>query len=625
MKNIKFNKSFKLLFLVLFLIAGAFQLLSAQDTLIANQTNILADSSMVTMTIESAEPSNELAESFVYENGKFIITKEGTVREIPAWFSIIPPLLAILMALIFREVISSLFVGIFSGALILQGFSPLSWVIAFVRSIDTYVVNSIADISHVSVILFSMLIGGMVAIISRNGGMKGVVDKLAPYAKTPVMGQFITWLLGVLIFFDDYANTLVVGNTMRPVTDKLKISREKLSYLVDSTAAPVAAIAFITTWIGAELGFIQQAIDAVNADTTTITLNESAYSVFLNSLQFSFYPILTLGFMLMLIFSKRDFGPMLKAERRARSTGRLTEGEELRGEAEVDDALKALEPIQGIQHNWLNALLPVLTLIIVVIIGLISTGYSAEVWAQTDISFARKLSETIGNADSYKALIWASASGVFMAMLLSIMNKIMSVARAFETLLDGLKTMVPAISVLVLAWSLGRVTEDLHTASFLSNILSDKISPYWIAEITFLLAAITAFSTGTSWGTMTILYPIVLPLAWNICHVAGLPEPEIFRIFYNVVSVVLAGAVFGDHCSPISDTTILSSMASSCPHVDHVRTQLPYAVVVAVVSMLVCTKLADYGMAWYITYPIGFLILFGVIRIFGKPVDTQLA
>ncbi len=625
MKNIKFKKSLKLLFLVLVLFAGTFQLVKAQDTIISNQADVRSDSSTVGLTIESAEPSDELTEKFVYEDGKFIITKEGVVREIPAWFSIIPPLLAILMALIFREVISSLFVGIFSGALILQGFSPLSWVVAFVRSIDTYVVDSIADRSHVSVILFSMLIGGMVAIISRNGGMKGVVDKLAPYAKTPVMGQFITWLLGVLIFFDDYANTLVVGNTMRPVTDKLKISREKLSYIVDSTAAPVAAIAFITTWIGAELGFIQQAIDAVNADTTTITLNESAYSVFLNSLQFSFYPILTLGFMLMLIFSKRDFGPMLKAERRARTTGRLTEGDELRGGAEVDDALKALEPIPGIKHNWLNALLPVLTLISVVIIGLISTGYTAEIWAQTDISFARKLSETIGNADSYKALIWASASGVFMAMLLSISSKIMSVARAFETLLDGLKTMVPAISVLVLAWSLGKVTEDLHTASFLSNILSDKISPYWIAEITFLLAAITAFSTGTSWGTMTILYPIVLPLAWNICHVAGLPEPEIFRIFYNVVSVVLAGAVFGDHCSPISDTTILSSMASSCPHVDHVRTQLPYAVVVAVVSMLVCTKLADYGMGWYITYPIGFIILFGVIRIFGKPVDTQLA
>jgi Na+/H+ antiporter NhaC len=314
---------------------------------------------------------------------------------------------------------------------------------------------------------------------------------------------------------------------------------------------------------------------------------------------------------------------MYKAERRARTTGQVVEQTTERGENEVDDSLKSLSPVPGIKPKWFNAMLPVLTLIFTVIGGLIITGFDGEIWNDATLSFSRKISVIVGNADSYKALIWASLAGVTVAVLLTLSQRIMSLTKTFESMLDGFKTMVTAITILVLAWALGRVTEDLHTAGFLTAILSDKINPYWLAELTFLLASITAFSTGTSWGTMTILYPIVLPLTWNICHQAGLPGDEILRIFYNVTSVVLAGAVFGDHCSPISDTTILSSMATATPHIDHVKTQLPYAVVVAVVSMLVCTKLADFGFPWYITYTAGILLLYLIIRIFGKRTDHE--
>lgn len=597
--------------LILFLILNQYTL--AQDT-------IPDDSARVTGVDVTA--TEDEGPAFRIEGGTIYFTYQGQQRSMPAWLTIIPPLIAILMALLFKEVISALFMGIFSGVLLLMGFSFKNFILAFLTVLDTYIISAINDPSHIAVIVFSLLIGGMVAVISRNGGMKGIVNSLSKYADTPVTGQFITWLLGIIIFFDDYANTLVVGNTMRPVTDKLRISREKLSYIVDSTAAPVAAIAFITTWIGAELGFIQQAIDVINADTETINLNETAYSVFLNSLQFSFYPILTLIFILILIYTKRDFGPMFKAENRARRTGQVLATQSERGTHEVDDALRSLEPVPGIQFNSINASIPVLTLIIIVIAGLLITGFDAVVWNDDSLTFSRKLSVIVGNSDSYKALIWASAAGVIVALILTISQKLMSVTKTFETMIDGFKTMVPAITILILAWSLGKVTEDIHTAGFLSHILSDKINPYWLAELTFLLAAITSFSTGTSWGTMTILYPIVLPLTWTITHNSGLPEDEIYRLFYNVVSVVLAGAVFGDHCSPISDTTILSSMASSCPHIDHVRTQLPYAITVAIVSMLVCTKLADFGAGWYITYPAGIIILYLVIRFFGKRIDT---
>ncbi|MEM9022885.1 MAG: hypothetical protein AAGB22_04040, partial [Bacteroidota bacterium] len=242
---------------------------------------------------------------------------EQTVHPIPAWLSVIPPLLAILMALVFREVLSALFLGIFVGAAIIGCYQE-GWLGIFTglfAVIDTYVLDSLTNSGHQSIGVFSMVIGAVVAVVSRNGGMQGVVNRIAAMANTARSGQLATWILGISIFFDDYANTLVVGNTMRAVTDKLRISREKLSYLVDSTAAPVAAIAFVTTWIGAELGSIEDGI----ADIPE--MQGSVYSIFVHSLAYSFYPIFTLAFMLMLVLKNRDFGPMYRAEHRARTTG----------------------------------------------------------------------------------------------------------------------------------------------------------------------------------------------------------------------------------------------------------------------------------------------------------------
>ncbi|NNM16843.1 MAG: Na+/H+ antiporter NhaC family protein, partial [Bacteroidia bacterium] len=487
---------------------------------------------------------------------------------------------------------------------------------------DTYILNAINDSSHVSVIIFSLLIGGIVAIISRNGGMKGIVNILTPYANNSVRGQLITWFMGLLIFFDDYANTLVVGNTLRPVTDKLNISREKLSYIVDSTAAPIAAVAFITTWIGAELGFIDQALDIINKDTTNASINLTPYSVFLKSLSYSFYPLLTICFILMVILLKRDFGPMYKAENRARTTGQVLENATERGHTEVDDALKALNPVQNSGEKAWNATLPIITLIGTVIAALFITGSDESIWADESLSLSRKLSTIIGNADSYVALIWGSAAGVMVAVLLTVTQKIMKISAVFETLLDGFKTMIPAITILILAWSIGNLTGDLNTADYLAAVFTDKISPYWFAEITFILAAITAFSTGTSWGTMTILYPLVLPLCWNVCTAAGIPVEDMQNIFFNTVSVVLAGAVFGDHCSPLSDTTILSSMATSTPHMDHVKTQIPYAIVVAVVSVFICSKMSGAGIPAIFNFLTGLIVLFLIIRFFGKKLEN---
>ena len=545
--------------------------------------------------------------------------KEHSISEeinpIPLWLSILPPLIAILMALLFKEVLSALFIGLFTGTLIIYSYKGASIFIAFFQAIfaisDTYIINSVNNSGHISIIVFSMLIGAMVTLISRNGGMQGIVNILSRYANTARSGQFVTWLLGVLIFFDDYANTLVVGNTMRPVTDRLKISREKLAYIVDSTAAPVASVAMITTWIGIELSYIQSA-------TVQIGVTESPYSIFLNSLPSRFYPFFMLAFMLFIIYKGKDFGPMYKAEKNARNL-QPESGIEVDSEDKVENEL---EMAKNINPRWYNAGIPILIVIFGTLAGLFYTGWDSNVWNDTTIDFSKKLSHVIGASDSYLALLWSSLSAVLAAVLLTIGQKILTLHEVSDSLLKGFKTMLTAILILILAWALADITKDLHTADFISNaLISINVSPQILPALTFILSALIAFSTGSSWGTMAILYPLILPASWYLSHSVGLSDEESMHIFYIVVSAILAGSVLGDHCSPISDTTILSSLASSCNHIEHVRTQLPYALSVGGVSIFVGLIPAAYGVSNWIIFPAGMISLYAIIHFFGKKLE----
>jgi len=530
------------------------------------------------------------------------------VRPIPLWLSILPPLFAIAMAMIFREVISALFVGLFTGTLIIWFFRDVGLLQTFFNAllmiIDTYIPEAILNRGHVSIIIFSMLIGAMVNLITRNGGMKGIVNIISRFASTPRSGQFAAWLLGIAIFFDDYANTLVVGNTMRPLTDRFRTSREKLAYIVDSTAAPVAAIAFVTTWIGVQLSYISDGI-------RTLNLNESPYQVFINSLQYAFYPFLTIAFVGMIIYKQRDFGPMFKAEIKARKQN-----------AEKFITTQQEENITG-KPRWFNAAIPVIVLIGGTIAGLVITGLEIANW-DTSFGFSRNLSKIIGQSDSYRALLWSSLAGTLTAIILTLSQRLLTLKASIESLIEGFKTMLAAIVILVMAWSIALITKHLHTADFVFHILTHlQVSPYMIPAITFLFAAGVSFSTGTSWGTMAILYPLILPASWMICQANQMEYAESLAIFYNVVSCVLAGSVLGDHVSPISDTTILSSLASSCNHIEHVRTQMPYALVVGFVAVLLGTIPSAYGVPFYINYLVALLALLGVIRLFGKKIDTE--
>lgn len=550
--------------------------------------------------------------SFKIANAAFV----RDVNPMPLWLSVLPPLIAIVLALVFKEVIVSLFVGIFFGASCVGYYADGTTGLAtgFFRVIDTYIINALNDWGHLAVILFSMFIGGIVAVVSRNGGMMGVVNRLVKWATTPRSGQLTTWAMGVAIFFDDYANTLVVGNTLRPITDKLLISREKLAYIVDSTAAPVAAIAFITTWIGAQLGYIESGIDLIN--TTGDHINMSSYAVLVNSLAYSFYPLLTLIFILIIIFTGRDYGPMLKAERKARAGEDRHEKAHSAGAAE----LEALNPDEDTPQRAFNAIIPIAVVILGTVTGLLVTGYSSEVWGDEGLGLFQKLALTIGDSDSYTALLWASLSGLTVAIILTVSQGLMSLSNTLEAVFTGFKTMLSAVAILALAWALAALTEQMHSAHFLTGIISGNV-PYWLVPaMTFVLAALVAFSTGSSWGTMAILYPLMLPLSWAVCQTEGCPPDVAHSIFFHVVSAVLAGSVLGDHVSPISDTTILSSLSTSVNHMAHVNTQMPYALTVGAVAVVLSVVSAAFSISSLLLLPVGVVVLYGVVRAVGKVV-----
>lgn len=537
-----------------------------------------------------------------------IVAKSGggaaaaEMRVLPGWVSVLPAFVAIAVALLLRNVIPALLLGLWLGATALQSFTLKGAGLGLLDSFQVFVAGSVANSDRASIILFTMMIGGMVGIITRNGGMAGVVKSIVSRAKTAVGGQVAVWLMGLMIFFDDYSNTLVVGNTARSLTDHLNISREKLAYIVDSTAAPVACLALITTWIGYQIGLIDQALASVDG-----LAGMQAYSVFLNSIPYSFYPILAIIFVLLIAATGLDFGPMYKAEVRARN-GQV--------KPESADPLPALEgeeltPKGNIPLRTVNAYVPILTLIVVLAISMYMLGEGAT------------LTDILNTTDPYKAMMYSSFVGVLVAASMTIGQGILSVHETVDAWYGGLRATLFGMIILVLAWSLSDVTAALHTAAYLVTLLAGALPVALVPAIVFILAALTAFTTGTSWGTMAILMPLVVPLAWAVMGMHGIADPTGMHILYSTVSACLAGAVWGDHCSPISDTTVLSSVASGCNHIEHVRTQLPYALVVGFVGLVFGTIPGGFGVSPWISIVVCTAILIVGLKFFGRRADDQ--
>lgn len=522
----------------------------------------------------------------------------------PGWVSLIPPIVAIGLALATKQVLVALMLGIFSGAWLLKGYLFG----AFAMTLDTFLIESITDKDHAFILLFTMALGGMVSLVSASGGMQGMVDKMSRFARTPSSSQFVTWLMGIAIFFDDYANTLLVGQTMKPLTDRQKISREKLAYLVDSTAAPIASIALISTWIGYEMSLIEDGFKALSID-------RNVYTVFLQSIVHRYYAVFALFFVLAVALMHRDFGPMLKAERRA-----LLEAPE----EESDDA-KALAA--GITTTWgrsaWDAVLPVGVVLVGTIAGLVYTGLASLGKYPDTGSWVKNVGELISAGNSFEALLWAAAAGGLVSALIVKLRYKVSIEKITDVYTQGVTHMMGACIVLVLAWAIGDVCGRLYTGPYLVELSSGFLSPHFLPTVTFLLSAAVAFSTGTSWGTMAIVMPLAIRLAVELPQQGGFAAESAEVILISTIAGVLAGSTFGDHCSPISDTTIMSSLASGCSHIAHVYTQIPYAVVTAGLAIVLGSLPAAYGVNPWLLNIVGIGACFLIVRIVGKPVQED--
>ena len=532
--------------------------------------------------------------------------------------TLLPPLVAIVLAFITRNVIFSLFMGIFTGTFMVNISGENIFYAFFGAFVDmsSKMVGSLADSWNAGIVLQVLTIGGMIAVVTKMGGLKAIAQKLAARAKTPATAQIYTWIMGFFIFFDDYANSLIIGPIMRPVTDKLKISREKLAFIIDSTAAPIAGLALISTWIGYELSLIKDAYIAIGQPDV------NAFAIFVETLPYRFYNILMLAFVFFSAYTLREFGPMHTAAVRAYETGHVSNPKTTSSVMNQENSF--MLPKEDREYSIYNAIIPILVLIVVSIVGFYINGKASlegdvlKAVEANPFSF-NSIRDCFGAADASIVIFEAALLSSLVAIGMGLQQKIFDLHEAIETWVFGVKALVITAVILILAWSLSAIMKELGTATYLVTILSDSTPQFILPTVIFILGSIISFSTGTSYGTMGILMPLTIPLANAVGIHTGLEGNELSTYTILNVGAVLTGAIFGDHCSPISDTTILSSMASSCNHMDHVSTQLYYALFVGVVAILFGFLPAAFGVPVYILLPLGLLVVYLVIRFYGKP------
>ena len=527
-------------------------------------------------------------------------------------WTVLPPLVSIVLAFLTKNVVVSLFIGTMTGCIMLQlnGFNIITALTQGFIDFTYRALNSLADPWNAGIILQVLVIGGVIHLVAKMGGAKAIAEALARKAKTVKSAQLTTWLLGLAVFFDDYANSLIVGPIMRPVTDKLGVSREKLAFVIDATAAPIAGLAIISTWIGLEVGLIGDALKSVG-------IQADGFGVFLETIPYRFYNILILAFVVISAITLREFGPMLKAERRARR------GEVL-STTEISSDSEDLEPIEGIKLSVWNAIIPIGVLIVSSLIGFYYSGWVTimggedlaiiELMNNTPFSFAG-IQAAFSNADASVVLFQSALLATIVALILGVSRRIFTISEGIGIWIEGMKGLLITGVILILAWSLSSAIKELGTASYLVGVLSDAIPAFLLPAIIFILGSIIAFATGTAYGTMGILMPLAIPLAFAI-------NPE-WNFVIVSTSAVLTGAIFGDHCSPISDTTILSSTGAGCDHIEHVRTQIWYAIFVGIVTVLFGYIPAGLGLSIFIVLPLSLVALFILTMIFGKKVDEK--
>lgn len=527
--------------------------------------------------------SDNVSNTETFDNNleKALKAKQDCVKPYATWLSLLPPIIAIALALITKEVYSSLFIGILSGALLYANFS-------FTGTIDHLFIDgfitSIADSYNIGIIIFLIILGAIVSLMNKSGGSAAFGRWASRHIKSRIGAQIATICLGILIFVDDYFNCLTVGSVMRPVTDKFNVSRSKLSYLIDSTAAPICIIAPISSWAAAVAGFVSE--DQIGG-----------LELFVRAIPYNFYAILTILTMFMIAIMKSDFGPMKKHEKNATKNGDIFS----------EKGREKLETIEERDENkngsvW-DLIAPVAVLIIACLAGLLYSGGFFTADSDTYYNFVSAFS----NADASQGLVFGSFAGLIFSIIYFMARRVLKFTSCMESIPEGFKAMVPAIMILCCAWTLKAMTDSLGAKIFIAEFVRTQASAFipLLPAIVFLIGVGLSFATGTSWGTFGILIPIVLAVF------GGSISNEISII---AISACMAGAVCGDHCSPISDTTIMASAGAQCNHINHVSTQLPYALTVAGVSF-VAYIVAGFVKNVWICLPIAIVLMLATLII----------
>ncbi|MGM0439930.1 MAG: Na+/H+ antiporter NhaC family protein [Chlamydiota bacterium] len=472
----------------------------------------------------------------------------------PSFFSLLPPLAAIAFAIISRKIIPSLFVGLWLGASMLEGYNPL---LGFLKIFDTYLIPSLGSEWNATVILYGGAFGGLLALLQKTGGAYALGKYFAQnIGYSPRWAQFQTWCLGILIFFDDYFSSLTVGVTMRPITDKLKIAREKLAFIVDSTAAPICLLVPLSTWVIYIVGLI-------GLETASYEFSYSPYILYLKTIPLNFYAWVALIGTLFFATTKNSFGPMKHAERRAATTGKVHRDQ---ARLPISHEIEQMSPSPGVKLHISNLVIP-LTILIgsFPFIFLYTGGFFS-------INSGHLMAAVQAAQGPYSVLISAILAGT-SALLLGFFQGHFTLDQGMNIYLEGIKGMLRTYLVLLGAWAMAALVKDLGSALYLANAISVAIHPIYIPSLLFIISAFMAFTSGTSYGTFAIVIPLALPLASRF----NIP-------IENIIAPILSGGIFGDHCSPISDTTILSSTGTACDPMDHVITQLPYALTAALAA-----------------------------------------
>ncbi|KDO30193.1 hypothetical protein SPRG_04989 [Saprolegnia parasitica CBS 223.65] len=534
------------------------------------------------------------------------------VRSFPGYVSLLPPLITLLCSLLMGQVMIALLVGIWSGAALVSGGNL--W-LGFLHTFDVYWVNAFVDRSHAGVLLFTIILGGTIGVVQKGGGAHGLAHLAASTMRTSFRMQISTWVLCCCLFFDDYSMILILGSSLRQILPRTGVSKEKFAAIIHTMGVCLPSMAPVSSWIGVEIGYVAAVLTSLNLDW-------DPFVTCLSSLQYRLFPVLFIAFIFIIIIFEKDFGPMLKYERATAEAADDVGVDELETDQiesnELDDndekPLGPMEPNPRKPMRALNAVVPFTIIVAATFVGMILDGFQSLAAEFPGESFG--VLDALSHSDSVAALIRASALGWVVAVVLLLVQRILSMQEVMGAWIEGVKDVMEPTLILTLAWALGAVIGEVQTAGYIASTLHGQIAPGYLPAIASVLCCVVSFATGTSFGTMAIMLPIICPLSFKV---SGQDAANLMQC----IGAVLGSSVFGNACSPIADTSIITALSVNMPLQNHVESILPYALVVAGTSSVGTLLLGAHVVTTFTAFALCFVTLLGLVAFCGSRVPSR--